>query len=284
MKDIPLRKLAAQASAGCKITDIKLVSLPEVDFGTDGAHRHDHYLFFLLKSGRASLMADFEEVTISTNELYYLLPGQVHYPIDKASATGWVVSIEAHLITSDCRKILDDILFLNLPFKLLKYDFHQFDILLKLLYQKYNEVEGRPLYFPVLNHLVQSFTCMVAASVSVKLATQTNLSRATIISQQFKNLVGEYFNKVKSPSEYAAMLNISEPYLNESVKNSTSFSVSYWITQEVILEAKRLLFYSELNINEIAYKLGFKDTGYFSRLFKKKTDTTPLAFRARYRK
>jgi AraC family transcriptional activator of pobA len=52
--------------------------------------------------------------------------------------------------------------------------------------------------------------------------------------------------------------------------------------QEVVLEAKRLLYYSRLNVKEIAYELGYEDHTYFSRLFKQNTEMTPLAFRRIY--
>jgi len=68
------------------------------------------------------------------------------------------------------------------------------------------------------------------------------------------------------------------------LKKTTGLSVSYWILNEVMLEARRLLYYSQLNVKEITHKLGYDDPAYFSRLFKKATNTTPLAFRERYRK
>jgi AraC-like DNA-binding protein len=51
----------------------------------------------------------------------------------------------------------------------------------------------------------------------------------------------------------------------------------------MVIEAQRLLYYTENNVNEIAYQLGFEDHAYFSRLFKKITKETPLAFRKKFR-
>ncbi len=61
-------------------------------------------------------------------------------------------------------------------------------------------------------------------------------------------------------------------------------TVSYWIMQEVVLEAKRLLYYSEMNTKEIAHTLGYEDHTYFSRIFKRTANLTPLEFRRHYRK
>jgi AraC-like DNA-binding protein len=78
---------------------------------------------------------------------------------------------------------------------------------------------------------------------------------------------------------YAGSLNISTPYLNECVKTTTGYSVSWHIQQRVVLEAKRLLYHSDKSIKEIAGELGYDDYSYFTRLFVKVSGLTPVAFR-----
>lgn len=51
----------------------------------------------------------------------------------------------------------------------------------------------------------------------------------------------------------------------------------------VLKEAKRILYYTDLHIREIAYELGFEDHTFFSRFFMKHTSTTPLLFRNKFR-
>ena len=55
--------------------------------------------------------------------------------------------------------------------------------------------------------------------------------------------------------------------------------VSYWIQHELVLEAKRLLYYSDLTVKEVAFALGYDDHAYFSRLFSKVTGMSPGSFR-----
>ena len=52
------------------------------------------------------------------------------------------------------------------------------------------------------------------------------------------------YKTVKSAGEYASALHLSLSYLNEAVKEATGFTVSYWIQHEILLEAKRLLYYA----------------------------------------
>jgi AraC-like DNA-binding protein len=50
----------------------------------------------------------------------------------------------------------------------------------------------------------------------------------------------------------------------------------------LVSEAKRLLYYTELDIKEIAFKLGYDDHTYFSRLFSKTVSMSPSAFRNKF--
>ena len=87
---------------------------------------------------------------------------------------------------------------------------------------------------------------------------------------------------MKSPCQYADKLNYSLSYLNESVKSVTGFPISYWIHQQIILEAKRLLYYTDMSVREIAFFLGYEDHTYFSRLFSKVAGMSPGAFRQKF--
>ena len=64
----------------------------------------------------------------------------------------------------------------------------------------------------------------------------------------------------------------------------TGFPISYWIHQQVVLEAKRLLYYTNMDVKEIAFSLGYEDPTYFSRLFSKVTGISPGAFRQKFHK
>ncbi|HEY1053960.1 MAG TPA: helix-turn-helix domain-containing protein, partial [Emticicia sp.] len=92
-------------------------------------------------------------------------------------------------------------------------------------------------------------------------------------------LLERNYSQLKRPADYAQQLNISTPYLNECIKETTGHSVSYHIQQRIILEAKRLLYHSDKSVKEIAADLGFDDYPYFSRLFTKATGMSALAFR-----
>ncbi|NCD68679.1 helix-turn-helix domain-containing protein [Mucilaginibacter agri] len=284
MKNIPVHQLKDRVGlAGIEISRFKAGDLPEND-ETLGAHRDDHYLFFLLEEGEASLMIDFQEVAFSTNTLYYVLPGQVHHRVNNEIAYGWFLAVDPMLISPDYRSVFENQLLLQQPCLLDAKQMQQFRNLLNILHEKYSEDERGPFYVHIVHSLLQSFIGMVARNYGQVNWPGVQLTRPVQLSQQFKKMLSENMRSIKSPSAYASKLHVSESYLNESLKKTTGFPVSYWIMQEVMMEAKRLLYYSELNVKEIAHDLGYDDHTYFSRLFKKTVEATPLDFRHQYRK
>ena len=283
MKDIPVHQLKERASSGLEIRRFVAGEVPKKDDPL-GAHRDDHYIFFVIEEGTASLMIDFHELTFHNSSLYYILPGQVHHRIRNDVCNGWFIAIDSLLIAPDYRNVFETQLLLQQPFILSHEQLRQCSNLLCLLHEKYLENKPGPFYLQVVHSLLQSFVGIAASCFSEFSDQQFLMSRPVQLSQQFKKLLAGNIRQVKSPSAYASMLHVSETYLNEALKKVTGFSVSYWIQQEVLLEAKRLLYYSQMNVKEIAHALGYSDHAYFSRLFKKAEGTTPLLFRTNYRK
>lgn len=95
----------------------------------------------------------------------------------------------------------------------------------------------------------------------------------------FQKLTEKYFNMHKLPSEYAKMLFISTNYLNKICKKITGQTAGDLIRKQVIIEAQRMLHYTNDAISEIAGKLGFEHVSYFITFFKKHTGKTPEEFR-----
>ena len=77
-------------------------------------------------------------------------------------------------------------------------------------------------------------------------------------------------------------LNISANYLSRLLKTLTGQSTQQFIHDKVIDIAKQKLSTTDLSVNEIAYELGFEHPQSFSKLFKSKTNFSPLGFRASF--
>ena len=104
------------------------------------------------------------------------------------------------------------------------------------------------------------------------------------ILRQFEDLIEDNFRSEKLVKQYAFKLNITEKHLNRVTKSCIGKTSTQLISERIILEAKRMLFYSKLNVSQIGEALGYFDNFYFVRFFKKNVGITPLAFLAKYKK
>lgn len=111
----------------------------------------------------------------------------------------------------------------------------------------------------------------------LKTAQTSNPAREKI--ELFQKLIAKNFKTCKMPSDYAEMLNLSTNYLNKICKKTLGQTSGDLIRKQLILEAQRLLHYTNLSISEIAYELGFEHASYFITFFKKGTDLTPEKYR-----
>jgi len=81
--------------------------------------------------------------------------------------------------------------------------------------------------------------------------------------------------------ELAEQMNLSAAHLNRISRQLTGLSVSGLIADQVVVEAKKLLLYTNLTVAEIGYKLNFDYPNYFARFFRLHTGASPKAFRSR---
>ncbi len=283
MKNIPLHKLNDRVSSGLEVKHTNDVKL-DYDLERLGIHRDDHYIFFLIEKGVGTLMVDFSYVTLEAGTVYYLLPRQVHHGIKRENGAGWFLAVDTALVPDALREIFENRLTLQQPFVLTEAKYQQCDTLIRLIHKHYNDDATEPLYLPILYSLLHSYLAIIANCYHNNDAASVTLSRPYQIASRFKKLLKDNYLDVKSPSWYAGKMNISESYLNEAVRKVTGSSVTHWITNEILIEAKRLLLYSDMNVKEISHTLGYDDHTYFSRLFKKCTSQTPLTFRTTNRK
>ncbi len=100
-----------------------------------------------------------------------------------------------------------------------------------------------------------------------------------LLERQFPINQNHTHISMRSASDFAELLNIHVNYLNKSVKEITDKTTSHIIAERVLQEAKLLLKYSNWNVSEIAYSLGFTEVTHFHNFFKKHTSQTALNFR-----
>jgi len=129
--------------------------------------------------------------------------------------------------------------------------------------------------------IIQSYLIALLCEVNgmYKAVSGVTQLKAIEISNKFRELLFVYIKTNHLVTDYASLLHVTPNHLNKSVKAVTGKSPTKWIDEAIILEAKVLLYQSNLSISEIATEVGLYDQSYFSRLFKKYEGITPLQFR-----
>ena len=111
--------------------------------------------------------------------------------------------------------------------------------------------------------------------------TRKNISNDTL--SKMEEILNRYFEaehtQLPTVQYIADQLNLSPTYLSDLLKNLTGLTAQQHIHEKLIEKAKELLFTSNLSVSEIAYQLGFEFPQSFNKLFKKKTNLTPLEFK-----
>lgn len=106
------------------------------------------------------------------------------------------------------------------------------------------------------------------------------------VLESLEQLLTDYFNNdnllskgLPTVQHISDQLNVSVSYLSRLLKVLTGQTTQQHIHDKLIEKAKEKLSTTSLSVSEIAYDLGFEHSQAFSRLFKSKTNQSPLAFR-----
>ncbi|MCD9618805.1 helix-turn-helix domain-containing protein [Chryseobacterium gleum] len=102
------------------------------------------------------------------------------------------------------------------------------------------------------------------------------------IFRDFSRLLEIHFREKHNVADYAELLHMAPKTLTHKFKHLNLESPNQFIINRILLEAKRLLFYTDKPVKEIAYDLGYEDPAYFNRLFTNKTGNTPANFKKNY--
>lgn len=164
---------------------------------------------------------------------------------------------------------------------------HAEAVLIKTLFQNIrNELEWKD---SSAEEMIRTYVKQIIIRATRKWKKQ-NLDNATLkipgseldIFRDFSRHLEIHFREKHNVSDYAELLRIAPKTLTHKFKNLNLESPNQYIIYRILLEAKRLLFYTDKAVKEIAYDLGYEDPAYFNRLFTHKTGSTPTNFKKSY--
>ena len=107
-----------------------------------------------------------------------------------------------------------------------------------------------------------------------------NTKFTNFLFQKYRDLLNKTTELKNNVSYYAKLLNTTPQNLNNICRKSTNQSANDILSVSIIGEAKRLLFYTNNTVSQIAFLLGFNDPSHFVKYFKRLTGYTPQVFRS----
>lgn len=225
------------------------------------AHRDDYYIVVLLTDGSATVEVDFETKELNPGDILIVSPWQVHNKPSGAEwkADGWLLAMSPDILSESEIRTIEEYSISPLPIKPCKSTVEDIDILCSML-ERYTGTQNISI------SLASAIKSLVLASI-ITSEVETS-GRYKTIALKLRKLLDKNLNTEKRPAAYASMLNLSEVYLNEAVKHTTGLSVSVYIRNSAMMQAKRVLAHTSLSAKEIAHNLGYDDYAHFSKLFK----------------
>ncbi|MDO4757836.1 MAG: helix-turn-helix domain-containing protein [Rikenellaceae bacterium] len=103
--------------------------------------------------------------------------------------------------------------------------------------------------------------------------------RCEVIFDEFMDLLEQHCRTERNVSFYAKQLHITPKYFSSAIKEVSGKTAARWIDEAVIMEAKNLLKFSGLSIQDIAQKLNFSSQSFFGKYFKQHTGVSPSRYK-----
>ena len=260
-----------------------------------GAIIFDYYSISIKRGVNGKLFYGQQEYDFDEGVMYFMAPGQVLHSVPSQSAvtqpSGWILLIHPDFIWNT-----------PLAKKIRHYEFFDYSVHEALFLSPKEEI--------IINGIIQNirqeyhsnidkFSESISISQIETLLTYADrFYQRQFITRKITNhqildrlekILTDYFNNedlvnkgLPTVQFIAASLNVSPGYLSSLLKVLTGQSTQQHIHDRLIEKAKEKLSTTDLSVSEIAYELGFEHPQSFSKLFRTRTNQTPLEFRASF--
>lgn len=283
------RKLPKPAHPLISVIDYSLIASSDED---SESWIQDFYSISLKRTTNSKIRYGQQDYDFDEGVLFFMAPGQMlsisHSGNEAPHHTGWLLLIHPDFLWNTA-----------LAKNIRKYEFFDYAVNEALFLSEKEET--------TLNNIVQNIQQeyhsnidkfsqnIIISQIETLLNYAERFYQRQFITRKITNhqilalletLLTDYFNSddlvtkgLPTVQYIAEALNVSPSYLSSLLKVLTGQSTQQHIHEKLIEKAKEKLSTTNLSISEIAYELGFEHSQSFSKLFKTKTNLTPLAFR-----
>ena len=258
-------------------------------YDTDNVKPHVHTFYEILwfQEGEGTHTVDFTDYPVRKDSIFFLSPGQVHHFDGNKDYRGVLLKFCTDFLKDE--KANEDIF--------IKYNvFNTFDSAPFCTIPDPGIAEHLATYIRMMEEeLANSNTFghldMLCSLVKIFLVTvhrygqkdgsvHLNTGKASHrLFVQFRRVLEQEYDTLHTVKDYADRLNVSQKTLGNSVLECSGQTPLSYINNRIILEAKRLLRFTNMMIKEVSYQLGYEDPSYFVKFFKRETGFLPSDFK-----
>lgn len=240
-------------------------------------HRHSFYHILYIEKGNGVHTIDFIDHEIENEMIFFVSPGQVHnLEFFDNNSSGAMINFSEDLFSTFLanNQLIDNFAFFNRSGKVSKLNVsNNLNKIKPLIKDLKTEKRIEILRLHLLELLYESNEIV---SRLLNTSSQESYSEKLF---KFELLIEDNFIREHYPKFYAEKLSITPNYLTKLCSDIRGKTAGELIRERIVLEAKRLLVNSQLDISEISFQLGFEDNSYFTKFFKTSEKLTPKQFR-----
>jgi AraC family transcriptional regulator, transcriptional activator of pobA len=267
--------------------------VPAPSAGEDHAHVHDFLVLAYFERGGGRLRLGNREWPLSAGDAFVIAPGEIVRVIEHGTAAeGWGVFFPPGLVASDT---LGGSLGWRAHPLLFRFGEPQADGAQRLpvpaseraAWSQHVQAIEQELREPrdgsteaILAHL--TLLLVSAARISVDVGRDFRLRREPLLAAVFEFIEAHYFEPI-SLATIAAEVGLTPGHLTTVVRRKTGRSVQRWITERRMAEARKLLRETDLTVESVAVRAGYRQPSYFIKHFRRDHTVTPAAWRQQAR-
>ena len=273
-----------------RIAELEVLLVEDASFGAGSEsgprdpHRHDYHELIWTRSGSGHHLIDGERVEVQPNTVTLIGRGQVHVFERASGLHGAVVRFGDELLHGDRANpawLLGSRVARTVAVP--PGDTNRLEATIEsLAAEARRPPDGRSL--DLQRHFLSALLLWVERWYEATRTQQRDADDAELqLYRRFAETLERDFARHHDARHYADELRVPQPALSKALTRITGRGTKELITDRRMLEAARLLRFTDLTIGEIAFRAGFSDQLYFSRAFKRHHGEAPMAYRERVR-
>jgi AraC family transcriptional activator of pobA len=250
-------------------------------------HRHAYHELVWVRTGEGEHVIDGSTVPVRPGTVTVIGRGQVHVFQRAQSISGAVVRFGDEVLrTGESARIGPEWLLAGRGGRSVAVAAHDRDRLDGLIAALAREVERPPdrVTDELERHLLAVLLLWLERWYDASRTERREADDAEVeLHRRFSALLETQFAAHHGARHYADALGLPQAALSHALTRVTGRGTKELVTDRVMVEARRLLRFTDLTVGQIAHQVGFRDQLYFSRAFKRAAGEAPVAYRERFR-